>query len=73
MNKFCQMFSEGLHSQNFTDGSRPLLRHPQQYFSYIVAVSFIGGGNQSKTLSPNVVSSTPRHERFTFWNNSFMQ
>jgi len=24
-----------------------VLRHFQQYFSYIVAVSFIGGGNQS--------------------------
>jgi hypothetical protein len=45
----------------------------QQYFSYIVAVSFIGGGNTStsekttdlpqvtdKHLSHNVVSSTPR-------------
>jgi hypothetical protein len=50
MNKLCQMVSEGLHSQSFTDGGRPLLRHLQQYFSYIVAVSFIGGGNQSKTL-----------------------
>jgi hypothetical protein len=48
-------------------------RHFQQYFSYIVAVSFIGGGNQStrqnhspvashsQTLSHNIVSSTPRH------------
>ena len=46
--------------------------HFQQYFSYIVAVSFIGGGNQStqrkpptchkslKILSHNVVSSSPR-------------
>ena len=46
----------------------------QQYFSYIVAISFIGGGNRSTqtkpltcrksliTLSHNVVSSTPRHE-----------
>ena len=49
-------------------------RHFQQYFSYIVAVSFISGGNQSarrkplttdlpqvtdKLLSHNVVSSTP--------------
>ena len=40
-------------------------------FSYIVAVSLIGGGNRStqrpvernrRTLSHNVVSSTPRHE-----------
>ena len=51
-------------------------RHFQQYFSYIVAFSFIGGGktgvggenNRSvtshrHTLSHNVVSSTPRHER----------
>jgi hypothetical protein len=47
--------------------------HFQQYFSYIVAVSFIGGGNRStrrkpqtcrkslrQTLSHNVVSITPR-------------
>ena len=45
------------------------------YFSYIVAISFIGGGNRSnaeshrpaashwQTLSHNVVSSTPRHQR----------
>ena len=50
-------------------------RHYQQYFSYIVAVSFIGGGNWSirrkpptcrkslTTLSHNVVSNTPTHER----------
>ena len=43
--------------------------HFQQYFSYIVAVSFIGGGNQSnrektrRTLSHNVIWSTPRHEQ----------
>ena len=50
--------------------------HFQQYFSYIVAVSFIGGGNQSSWrkqpscsksltnyISDNVVSSTPHHER----------
>jgi hypothetical protein len=41
--------------------------HFQQYFRYIVAVSFIGGGNQSTQIKPptccNVVSSTPRHER----------
>jgi len=48
-------------------------RHSQQYVSYIVAVSFIGGGNRSskrnhrpavryrKTLSHSAVSSTPRH------------
>ena len=54
--------------------------HFEQYFSYIMVVSFIGGGNQStwkKTtdLSQvtdklyhiiNVVSSTPSHERG--WN-----
>ena len=53
-----------------------VLRHFQQYFSYIVAVSFIGAGNWStrkkhhrpvashwQTLSHNVVSSTPRYER----------
>ena len=45
--------------------------HFQHYFSYIIADSFIGGGNQStvrkptngQTLSHNVASSTPRHER----------
>ena len=50
--------------------------HVQQYFSYIVPASFIGGGNRStrkkkhrplashsQNLSHNVVSSTPRHER----------
>ena len=50
-----------------------LFNATQQCFSYILAVSFIGGGNQStrrkppqvieKLLSHNVVSSTPRHER----------
>jgi len=44
----------------------------QQYFNFIVVVSFIGGGNRRKpqtcsksltNLSHNVVSSTPRHER----------
>jgi hypothetical protein len=43
----------------------------QQYFSHMVAVSFIIGGNRStrkkttdlSTLSHNFVSSTPRHER----------
>ena len=43
-------------------------RHFQQYFSYIVALSFIGAGNHWpveshwQTLSHNVLSSTPRHE-----------
>ena len=49
--------------------------HFQQYFSYIVADSFIDGGNRStpekthrpvashwQIVSHNVVSSTPRHE-----------
>ena len=46
----------------------------QQYFSHIMVVSFIVGGNQStwiepptcrklQTVSHNVVSSTPSHER----------
>jgi hypothetical protein len=41
-------------------------RHLQQYFSYIVEVSFLGGGNHRlaaghwQTLSHNIVSSTPR-------------
>ena len=51
-------------------------RHCQQYFSYIVAVSFIGGGNRStqrkttepvasywQTWSHNVVLSTPGHQQ----------
>ena len=46
--------------------------HLQQYFGYIVAVGFIGGGNRRKplaaeshwqSLSHNVVSSAPHHER----------
>jgi hypothetical protein len=43
--------------------------HFQQYFSFIVAVSFIGGENhrpvasQWQTWSHNVVSSTPRHKQ----------
>jgi hypothetical protein len=47
------------------------LGHFQQYFSNIVVVSFIGGGNRNTRRKPptchksltNVVSSTPRHER----------
>ena len=40
-------------------------RHFQQYFSYIVAVSFIGEGNRTAAshrdiLSHHVVSSAPR-------------
>ena len=50
------------------------LRHFQQYFSYIVTVSFIGGRkwwkqrtcrNLLTNLSHNVVSGTPRHGRFS--------
>jgi Ca2+-dependent lipid-binding protein len=43
--------------------------HFQQYFSYIVAVSFSGGENHKpaasnrQTLSHKVVSSTPSHEQ----------
>ena len=54
--------------------------HFQQYFSYIVAVSFIGGGNREypeknsylsqvwhwQTLSHNVVSNTPPHWIMSF-------
>ena len=52
----------------------------QQYFSYIVAVSFIGGGNRGKKhwpaasswkkLSHNVVSSTPHLSRIQTHNVS---
>ena len=47
-------------------------RHFQQYFSHILAISFIGGGNRRKRrpaeshwliLSHNVVSNTPHYER----------
>ena len=53
-------------------------RHFQQYFSYIVAVSFIGGGNQStrrkpptfrkslSNLSHTAASSTLRYERGSY-------
>jgi len=44
-------------------------RHFQQYFSYIVVVSFIVGGNWSTSLH-NAVSSTPRHERVRTHNFS---
>jgi len=30
-----------------------VFRHFQQYFSYIVAVSFIGGGNRSTRRKPS--------------------
>jgi hypothetical protein len=36
------------------------ISHFQQYFNYMVAVGFIGGGNRRKPLSHNVVWSTPR-------------
>jgi hypothetical protein len=50
-------------------------RHFQQYFSYIVAVSFIGGGNWSTRRKPltchnNVVSSTARLSRVQTHNVS---
>ena len=32
-------------------GVRVMVLHFQQYFSYIVAVSFIGGGNQSNFIT----------------------
>ena len=35
----------------------------QQYFSYILAVCFMGGGKGVQTLSHNVASSTPCLER----------
>jgi hypothetical protein len=45
------------------------IKWSKQYFSYIVAVSFIGGENHRsvtshlQTLSHNIVWSTPHHER----------
>jgi len=33
-------------------------RHFQQYFSYIVAVSFIGGGNRSTQRKPPICHSS---------------
>jgi hypothetical protein len=46
-----------------------LYRDPQQYFSYIMELSFIGGGSQSTgqlpvhsvTITANIVSSNPAH------------
>jgi len=32
--------------------------HFQQYFSYIVAISFIGGGNQSTRRKPTICSKS---------------
>jgi hypothetical protein len=40
-------------------GYSQMVDHFQQYFSYIVADGFIGGGNH-QTLPHNVVSSTTR-------------
>ena len=52
-----------------------VLNHFQQYFGYIVEVSFIGGGRRStgenhgsaashwQILSHDIVSSKPRYER----------
>ena len=57
-------------------------RHSQQYFSYIVVVSFIAGGNRSTrrglptcrksltNLSHNIVSSTPPLRRVQTHNVS---
>jgi len=33
-------------------------RHFQQYFSYIIVVSFIGGGNQSAWRKPTTCSKS---------------
>jgi hypothetical protein len=53
-------------------GIKVRVKASQRYFSYIVAVSFIGGGNRKKTTGlpkvtdkfyQNIISSTPRHER----------
>jgi hypothetical protein len=39
----------------------------KEYFNYIVAVSFIGGGNPStKKKHPNVVGSNPAHVEIYF-------
>jgi hypothetical protein len=68
-------FSPGTPAFSTTKTGRQ--RHFQQYFSYIVVVNFIDGGNRStwrkpltcckaslwQTLSHNVVSSTPLHEQ----------
>jgi hypothetical protein len=46
-----------------------VLHHFQQYFSYNLPVNYIGGekhrpaAGHCQTLSHNVVSSTPHHER----------
>jgi hypothetical protein len=64
-------------------GGDGVYRHVQQYFSYIVEVSLIGGGNRSirrkpqtcaiywlTTLSHTDVSSTPRLSGFRTHNVS---
>jgi hypothetical protein len=42
----------GLLSKKKGGGDYDVLCHFQQYFSYIVAVSFIGGGNWSTRWKP---------------------
>jgi purine-nucleoside phosphorylase len=73
-NKYKQSTSSGLHIGLGLWYFTPLSTF-QQYFSYMVAVSFIGTALEylekttdllqvtDKLLSHNVVSSTPRHER----------
>jgi hypothetical protein len=72
----CHVSIDRLQSNKHTilTTSIHLLRLFQQYFNYIVEVSFIGGGTRStrrkpptclshwQTLFHNVVSSTPRHQ-----------
>ena len=48
----------GVHIKSgYIDWLVGVLRHFQQYFSYIVAVSFIGGGDQSTLRKPRPVAS----------------
>jgi hypothetical protein len=44
------------------------IKYFQQYFFYIVSISFIGGGNPDLSqITVKVVSSTPLHEQG--WNS----
>ena len=43
------------HKLRISNGGCGVYRHVQQYLSYVVAVSFIGGGNRKK--APTCVKS----------------
>jgi hypothetical protein len=47
-------------------------RHFQQYFSYILAVSFIGGGNRSTRRKPSGMMVKSRHTQILVWSSEVM-